>query len=62
MHQESTLFLELTAIRDATGLVPFNAFMPKAAPHKNSSACYEMRTYQLILGYNPVPLLSEAFT
>jgi hypothetical protein len=61
MHQDSTLFLELTAIRDAAGLLPFSAFMPKTAAQKSPSACYEMRTYQLILGYNPVPLLSNAF-
>lgn len=59
-HERSEAFVEAleciaAAGADARGA---SAFAPRAS---RTSAVYEWREYQLVLGYNPIPKLREAF-
>lgn len=58
-HQESMIMLEASDCHAAAGVPPASQFSPPA--RTATPALYEMRTYQLILGYNPVPELRTAF-
>lgn len=60
-RQESTLFLDCVAVREAAKLPPMaNLIMPPIGRVRRA-ACFELRTYQLVLGYNPVPRMVEEF-
>ena len=54
--QESELLLESSDVHKATGIPPAASFASTSGP-----SLYELRSYQLELGYNPVPALRKAF-
>jgi hypothetical protein len=58
-RQESTIFMDCGAIRHVANLPSITTFQ---RAHVVPAPCYELRTYQLELGYNPVPKLVEEFT
>jgi hypothetical protein len=59
-HQESSMFLEAADCMAAAGASPANLFA-SPLPLPAEPATYELRTYQLSLGYSSVPLLQKAF-
>ena len=59
-HQESSMFLEASDCMAAAGAAPANQFASPLPPPAEP-ATYELRTYQLSLGYSSVPLLQKAF-
>jgi len=58
-QQHSAIFLEAAECHKAAGAVPAASFSSPLVAGQPAS--YELRTYRLILGYNPVPQLRAAF-